>query len=169
MKAKILLTVAILGFGYVCSGQNSSWDKWNWLTGEWIGEGSGKPGQGSGTFSFAFDLDRNILVRKNHTEYPATGTRPQTMHNDLMIVYPDPGGNITKAIYFDNEGHTINYTITYSEKSVTFTSDKIPNMPVFRLIYTLIDNGTVNIQFQMSQDGIKFNPYLEGISKRREQ
>ena len=142
--------------------QVSQWAKWSWLIGEWKGEGSGKPGQGSGTFSLQPDLANKILVRKNHSEYPATKDKPATIHDDLMIVYTDFTGNPSKAIYFDNEGHTINYSIIYSDKSVVLTSDKIPNVPVFRLSYILLDKGSIDVKFEMSQDGQTFTIYTEG-------
>ena len=134
--------------------------------GNWEGEGSGQPGQGGGTFSFKPDLDQKILIRKSHSEYPATANKPQIIHDDLMVVYLDNSGNPWKAIYFDNEGHTINYSITYAEKSIALTSDKTPNTPVFRLTYSLLDDATVNTKFEMSRDGEKFMTYIEGKSKR---
>ena len=167
MKVKLLLTFALFGFLTACFGQqNSGWGKWNWLTGEWVGEGSGQPGQGGGTFSFKLDLDQKIMVRKSHSKYPATASKPKVIHDDLMIVYSDPTGSPSKAIYFDNEGHTINYSVTYSDQSIVFTSDKIQDVPVFRLSYNLLENGFVNTKFEMSQDGVKFNTYIEGKSKK---
>jgi hypothetical protein len=166
----ILLTLCLLGSvttGY--AQQTDKWSKWSWLTGEWVGEGSGQPGTGGGTFSFQFDLDRNILVRKSHSEYPPTGNKTGIIHNDLMIVYPDMSGTPSKAIYFDNEGHTINYTISYGDKSIILTSDKMPNVPIFRLTYSLLDKEVVNTKFEMSQDGEKFMVYIEGKSKRAKQ
>ncbi|MFY9151543.1 MAG: hypothetical protein WAO52_06005 [Prolixibacteraceae bacterium] len=134
--------------------------------GEWKGEGSGQPGQGVGTFSFQTDLDGKILVRKSHSEFQANGNRPAAIHDDLMIVSPDFTGNPTKAVYFDNEGHTINYTITYAENTVVLLSEKIPNVPVFRLSYFLLEDQTVNTKFELSQDGEKFMTYIEGKSKK---
>jgi hypothetical protein len=167
MKTKLILTIALFGFLTTCFGQqNTTWDKWNWLMGEWKGEGGGHPGQGGGTFSFKLDLDKKIIVRKSHSEYPATENNPKVIHDDLMIVYLDFTGSASKAIYFDNEGHTINYTITYSDKSIVLTSDKIHNVPVFRLTYSLLDNEIINTKFEMSQDGEKFMTYLEGKSKK---
>lgn len=167
MKAKVVLTIALLGFLMNCFGQqNATWDKWNWLAGEWVGAGDGQPGKGGGTFLFKPDLDYKILVRKSHSEYPATANKPAVVHDDLMVIYPDFNGNASKAIYFDNEGHTINYTIAYADKSIVLTSDKIPHVPVFRLIYTLLENGAINTKFEMSQDGEKFITYVEGISTK---
>lgn len=160
----------LIAFSFLISDsmaqQNFPWTSWAWLIGEWKGEGSGQPGQGGGTFSFQTDLDGKILVRKSHSEYPASGNRPATIHDDLMIVSLDYSGNPTKAIYFDNEGHTINYTISYAPNTIVLTSGKIPNSPVFRLTYSLLDNQMVNTKFEMSQDGGKFMTYLEGESKK---
>lgn len=167
MKSKMMLLVLFLGFVSACSGQQESeWQKWEWLIGNWKGEGSGQPGQGGGTFSFSFDLDKNIIVRKSHSEYPATEKNPKIIHDDLMVVYTDPAASSNKAVYFDNEGHTIFYTASFSDKSIILTSEKLPNAPVFRLTYSIIDKGTVNTRFEMSQDGEKFMTYIEGISKR---
>jgi hypothetical protein len=150
-----------------CFGQQSpAWNKFDWLMGEWTGEGAGKPGQGDGTFTFKLDLDKRILVRKSHSVYPKSENKPEIIHDDLMVVYPDFTGNPSKAIYFDNEGHTINYSVTYAENSIIFTSDKVANFPVFRLSYTLLENKMVNTKFEMSQDGVKFAVYVEGKSKK---
>ncbi len=143
---------------------NSAWSNWSWLIGEWKGDGSGQPGQGGGIFSFKPDLDGKILVRKSKTDFPASNNRPAFSHEDLMIVSLDYSGSATKAVYFDNEGHTINYSITYAEKAIVLVSEKIPNVPVFRLTYSLLDDQKVNIKFEMSQDGEKFMTYLEGKS-----
>jgi hypothetical protein len=169
MKTKLSLTIVLLGFFGICFGQqNSTWDKWNWLIGDWVGEGSGIPGQGGGVFSFKLDLDKKILVRKSHSEYPAAENKPQVIHDDLLIVYPDFTGTPSKAIYFDNEGHTITYSITYADRSIVLTSDKIPNVPVFRLTYILLDDETVDTEFAMAQDGKKFTAYIEGKSKKKQ-
>lgn len=146
--------------------QNPVWDNWSWLIGEWKGEGTGEPGQGGGTFSFEFKLDKKIIERRSHSEYLASENKPLVIHDDLMIIYADQTGNPSKAIYFDNEGHTINYSISYSNKSIVMTSDKIQNIPIFRLTYTLLDNGSINTKFEMSQDGKNFMTYIEGKSEK---
>lgn len=169
MKTTILaLAILLLTSTSMSSGQqDSTWQKWNWLVGDWIGEGSGAPGQGSGWFSLQPDLDRKVLIRKNHSEYPATKDKPRIIHDDLMIVYLDNAGQPSKAIYFDNESHTINYAITYLEKSIIFTSSKAQNIPVFRLSYTSLDNETIGVKFEMSRDGETFRTYTEGKCTRK--
>lgn len=171
MKLNLILAAFLIIVTGAVSGQgkSSNWEKLNYLTGNWKGEGSGKPGEGQGYFSFKPDLDNNILVRKSHSEYPAQKDKPLIVHDDLLIIYSDSSGNPGKAIYFDNEGHVINYSVTFpNDRDIVFTSDKTPSAPVFRLTYSIIDSNTVNTIFAMSQDGKNFRTYVEGKSKRSE-
>jgi hypothetical protein len=63
MRKILILFITLLSINSATYGQQSSnWDKWNWLIGTWIGEGSGNPGQGGGKFSFSLDLDKKILI-----------------------------------------------------------------------------------------------------------
>jgi len=167
LNKRSLILILLVGFYALCTGQSSvNWIKFDWLMGEWVGEGTGQPGQGVGTFTFNFDLDKRILVRKSHSQYPKAENKSEIIHDDLMVVYPDFSGDDSKAIYFDNEGHTIHYSVACSDKSIVFTSGKVPNVPVFRLTYTLLDNNMINTKFEMSRDGDKFITYVEGKSKK---
>lgn len=171
MKLNLILAAVLVIASTAVFGQekSSNWEKFNYLIGNWKGEGSGKPGEGQGYFSFETDLNNNILVRKSHSEYPASKDKPLIVHDDLMIVYLNNSGIPGKAIYFDNEGHVINYSVTFpNSKDIVFTSEKTPNAPVFRLTYSVIDTNTVNTTFSMSQDGENFRTYVEGKSKRSE-
>ena len=67
-------------------------------------------------------------------------------------------------IYFDNEGHTINYTVANTADSIILPSVPMKDMPVFRLTYTWLGQGLVNTKFEMSQDGKNFMTYVEGKS-----
>ena len=167
MRTFFLISTIIILFALSGNGQiKPSWVKWSFLIGEWIGEGSGQPGQGNGSFSFYPDLDRNILVRKNHTGFPAAGNIPATKHDDLLIIYPENEETPSKAIYFDNEGHVIHYSISYRDSSVFLTSEKKTGNPVFRLTYTPSGKDFVVTKFEMSRDGEVFMTYIEGKSKR---
>jgi hypothetical protein len=79
-----------------------NWDAWQFLLGEWIGEGGGTPGQGEGIMAFRFELQKQVLLRTNHMDFPTTPERPTFAHDDLTVIYPNPDGNL-RAIYFDNE------------------------------------------------------------------
>lgn len=170
MKSTLLTIIIYLAFLQSSSFCQSSptLENLNYLIGNWYGEGEGKPGEGSGYFSFSKDLNNNIIVRKSHSVYPAVKDKPEIIHDDLMIIYFDVVGNTTKAIYFDNEKHVINYSVSIpSEKEIVFTSDQITNMPIFRLTYSQILDDTVNVMFEISQDGKNFIRYVEGKSIRK--
>ena len=171
MKIKnfLILLLILPGLQQVFGQQTATkWDHWNNLVGNWEGEGNGQPGKGLASFSIQPDLNQHILLRKGHTEFPAANGQAAISHDDLMVIYPDYTGLVSKAIYFDNEGHTINYTIAYIDNSIVFTSETIPNMPGFRLSYELLDKETVNIKFAMSspQKPDEYKTYVEGISKK---
>ncbi len=169
MKYKIILLICLFGFTAHSFMQPAlpGLGKYAMLLGSWQGEGSGTPGQGGGTFSFAYDLDQKIIVRKSHSVYPATKDKPKIVHDDLLVVYPDTGNAPDQAIYFDNEGHVIRYTVSFTgQDTIVFTGEKMPNAPVFRLSYEKIDQRLVNVKFEYSMDGVAFKTYVEGRSKR---
>ncbi|TAL61125.1 MAG: hypothetical protein EPN88_15045 [Bacteroidetes bacterium] len=163
---RILSIILLLSVNLLVKGQQPAvtWEKWNNLIGEWVGEGNGKPGQGEGTFSFQTDLDGKILTRKNHTVFPETSNSKALVHDDLMIVYQGTPGGSQEAIYFDNEGNTIKYNVSFTDNSIILTSDIKANVPAFRLSYVTIDSKTVNITFEMASPKApeEFKTYLSG-------
>ena len=153
-----------------CYSQSASggWDKWQYLLGEWKGEGSGQPGTGSGMFTIKPKLEGNILERKGRTEIAATAAQPSSVHEDVTIIYKNREGNPVKAIYFDNEKHVINYDITYPDNKIVMTSEAIPGAPRFRLIYDKINEKQVTIRFEIAMPGSpdEFKMYLEGGNRK---
>jgi regulator of extracellular matrix RemA (YlzA/DUF370 family) len=171
LRLAILLIAALAGAPssrLAAAGQAPAWDRWAFVVGEWVGEGSGNPGQGTARFSFAFDLDRRILVRKSHNEFPASAGRPAAVHDDLLIVYPE--GSRTRAVYFDNEDHVIYYTLepSTSLKALTLVSDTTAGAPRFRLVYSAAGDGTLRIRFDIAPPDKPdaFAAYLEGTARR---
>jgi hypothetical protein len=172
-KAIAVTTALLFGFCQAPAQQapagNKLDSKWSALAGEWAGEGTGNPGSGSGTSSFQFDLQKQVLVRRSHSEYPASGGRPATVHDDLMVIYPETGDE-SRAIYFDNEGHVIDYTATWSAAgdTLTFLSKPTTGAPQFRLIYKKVDAQTLTVAFEMAPPGQAgaFKPYVSGQLKR---
>ena len=144
--------------------QTDRWENWKSLIGDWLGEGSGEPGDGSGSFSFTFDLEQNILVRKHNYVY--IKDKAYLVFNDMTIIYL-VNGTPSKAIFFDSEGYSRNYTISYSGKTITLISEKIPQMPTFRITYTLIDDANVIYRYEISRDGVNYITYVEETGKKK--
>jgi hypothetical protein len=145
------------------------WGPYHFLVGEWVGEGSGEPGQASGGFTFSYDLQKTILVRRNFADYPATKDRPAFAHNDLMIMYQE--GGKTRAVYFDNEQHVINYSVSLSSdsNSVTFLGDIMPSAPRFRLTNTKSGTDMLKITFEIAPPGKPeaFMKYIDASARRK--
>jgi hypothetical protein len=171
--AWLLLFACALLFRSAAAREEIEGDRWaacRFLVGEWTGEGSGQPGQAKGEFSFRPDLAGKVMVRKNRAEIPTAPGRPPTTHEDLMIIYPAAKGQPLRAIYFDNEGHIINYTVQGSEnpRILTFTSEPEPGAPHFRLSYSLRSEDRVGITFAVAPPAKpeEFKTYIEAIARR---
>jgi len=152
------------------AAETMPWDKWQPLIGTWKAEGKGNPGQGVGTFSFAYDLQKRVIVRSSHTDYPASEGRPAFAHDDLLIIYADEASHRFRGDYFDNEGHVIRYSAEFSPdgKSVTFLSDPAPSQPVFRLSYSMADPSVLGIKFEIAPPNApdQFKVYVEGSARK---
>lgn len=146
------------------------WQALQFLVGDWTAEGSGEPGRGSGGFSFHFELDGKILVRKNRSDYPATKDRPAFSHQDLMVIYQGAKTGEFRAIYFDNEGRAIQYAAKISaEGEVQFVSRAVPRSPRFRLTYRKTPDGALAGKFEISPPDKPeaFSDYLHWTSQRQ--
>jgi hypothetical protein len=170
VKRKALsLAVILLFSGVLAFSQNDkpNWDAWKIVFGDWTGTGNGNSGEGSGGFSFKPDLQGSVLVRKSHSEYPASQGRPATVHDDLMVVYAEQGR--TRVIYFDNEGHVIQYTPSFSPdgRTLTLVSDPTANTPTFRLTYVSTESDVLKINFEIAPPGTStFKSYVAGVVHR---
>jgi len=146
------------------------WSAFNFLIGNWTGVGSGQPGEAiNGSTTFAFDLDKKIIVRKNRAEYAAQpGKQSGTVHEDLMIIYRESGNANCQAMSFDNEGHTIKYQVTFpaGQSIIQFESGPGEKAPRFRLLYSLKADGTLINEFLIAPPMGEFKSYTKGVLKK---
>jgi hypothetical protein len=174
MRILFLIAVTTLVLADItssCQETTSSWATFEYLLGDWVGEGGGQPGQGAGEFSFHPDLQNRILVRKNYAAYPPTKDRPGFRHDDLMVVYRVSNNAPPRAIYFDSEGHVIHYSITASPdmKTIQFVSEALPSSPRYRLTYARTGSDSLTLKFEIAPPGKpdSFSTYIEAKAKRK--
>lgn len=143
----------------------ADWKAWQPLVGTWIADG--KPGAPTGGFTLRESLQGRILVRENYAEYPKSNERPAARHDDLMVLYKD--GAITRADYWDNEGHVIHYTVLAAD-NITFLGDEKSGEPRYRLIYRLTSPTTMSIEFAIAPPNApgKFKPYITATLHKRQ-
>jgi hypothetical protein len=153
------------------TGNDETWKALDSLVGTWAGEGTGEPGQGSGAFSFSWDLQQKVLVRKSHADYPTTKDHPAFSHQDLILVYQEPDTRQPKAVYFDNEGHVINYVVTVSPdaNSIVFLSELKPSTPRYRLTYIMTSKDRVEMAFEIApaDKPDSFKTYIKAGARRQ--
>ena len=165
MKIKYLILVALLMLFFSVNAQEADkWEKWKPLIGNWSGEGSGISGEGTGSFSFTFDLNQNVLIRKSSYHYIME--KMNIIFEDLMIIYL-VDGIPAKAIFFNDDGFSRIYSISYSDKTITLITEKLPQIPVFKLTYTFIDDSNITLKFEISRDGVNFMTYSEETGKKK--
>ncbi len=142
------------------------WDKFQFLIGSWSSPVSGQPGEGvSGSTTFSYDLDQNIIIRKSRAEFaPAPGEKKGLVHEDLLVIYPLPDEAQFRAIYFDNEGHTINYKVSSPARqpAVIFESEGDEHSPRARLVYEASEGGALTIEFFVAPPGGELVSHVKG-------
>jgi hypothetical protein len=143
---------------------SSPWTRLDFLMGKWIGVAGEKDtplGAGQGAYSFAFDLNNKVVIRRNQAVYDA-GAK----HDDLMVIYLDAPNDTPRAIYFDSEGHTIRYRLAFPKaEMVVFESDGTEPGPRYRLTYW-VENGGLNGKFEVAAPGNDYKPYMNWRSKK---
>jgi hypothetical protein len=161
--------VFLFSEGVLAQDFGKAWAPVQFLAGTWKGNGSGEPGSGEGGFTFNFDLNSRVMVRKSWATYPPKpGEKEGLRHEDLTITYLNPADSHLHAIYFDNEGHVIRYLVAPGAKpnSVEFESEAIQPGPRYRLAYDLNEKGELTITFSIALPGQPFKAYTKGTAIR---
>jgi hypothetical protein len=109
-----------------------------------------------GEFAFHFNVDGKVIERQNRADYPATKDCPAFPHEDLTVIYSEPGGADTRrAIFFDNEADVIAYTAGFSleRKTSTFLGGVVVSAPRYGLTYTKERTDPPSIKFEIAPPG----------------
>lgn len=169
-QSLLLFLVLCLYAGVQAQTTDSTWAKWQFLIGNWEGVGTGKPGEGKGGFSLQPELDGKVLIRRNHADYPAQNGRPSYTHNDIMMISPLDKKDSFEAVYYDNEGHVINYIVSFTaDGTILFISEAAEKSPRFKLTYKSMGTDKVSIKFEIAPPGKpdSFSPYIDATAIRK--
>jgi hypothetical protein len=133
------------------------------LLGQW--EGIGDQAGATGGFTFAPSVQDRVILRTNYSNTPATGGKPASRHDDLMVIYLDAG--VVRADYFDSENHVIRYVAEARAGEVTFLSEIRPSEPRYRLTYTRVSETLIG-KFEVAPPGKpeSFSPYLSWTARK---
>ncbi len=139
------------------------------LVGNWEAESTPAAPAVTAHTEFSLDLQRHVLIRRNHADYPPANGKPAYIHDDLLVTYREVKPVAVKATYFDSDGYYARYTVTTSAPGqATFVSDVIAGFPRYRLSYSLLPDGRLSTTIEVAPAGKTkaFAPYLQWTSKR---
>ncbi len=141
----------------------------HFLEGTWEANTGGAQGvTTSGVYSFARELDGHVMAR--HATNDPGCKAPAAFdckHGDLLYVYLDAPGQPLRAIYFDNEGHTLHYTVSTPTPSLAMFVSEPGYGPQLRLMYEL-KSGVMYGKFQVLTPGqTEWKSYLEWSGAKR--
>ena len=141
-----------------------SFDELHFLEGNWEAKtpASASGPAVTGTYSFKKEMGGHVLARHSSADECKGPAGFDCDHHDLLYLYQDAPGQPLKAIYFDNEGHTIHYDVfAPSQSKVILLSSPANPGPRFRLTYDLQHNN-MSGKFQMQMPGqTEWTSYLE--------
>jgi hypothetical protein len=173
MKRSVWALGLLVGLGALSlsaqpAASTPDWSAWKFVMGDWIADGSGAAGEGTGGFTLAPALGGQVLIRHSHAEYPATKERPAVNHVDLLVIYQEAGS--TKGSYWDNEGHFIAYEASAGpDGSIALVSPVSQGAPRFRFVYEPLPDGRVGMRFEIAPPGKPdaFQTYTKGTAHRK--
>ena len=120
-----------------------------------------------GTYTFSRGLDGHVLERTSTAAACKGPADFNCKHHDQLTIFPDANAQAIHhssllALFLDNEGHVIYYTLTAPDpQTVMFNSQSPASAPKFRLIYHR-KGDVMSGKFQMAAPGSDdFHSYLE--------
>jgi hypothetical protein len=167
--AKLFASTLLSISGLAAQTPADSWKSLRFLMGTWEAKTLGGDVRSSGSYSFEPELRGHVLVRRSATS-DCKGPRDYDCeHGDILYIYPEGAGTSHRAIYFDNEGHVIQYTIsTPAPGTAVFSSDDRQPGPQFRLVYEL-KGSVMSGKFQVKAPGqAEFRSYLEWAGEKKQ-
>jgi len=166
----VVLSAAVMA----CSAlaQEDAWKALRVFEGNWQGSTSGKPGEGSTTREYRFELNGHFLYQRDRSVYqPQVAGRQAVVHEDFGMLSYDR--DLKKVVWrqFHSEGLVNEYTLDAASadgKSFEFVTTRIENLPGFRAkkLYRVVTDGEIEETFLLAPPGKDFEVYTVAHLKR---
>jgi len=150
---------------FAAAAQSDPWAPVRVFEGKWQGPTSGKPGVGSTSREYRFELNGKFLSQRDTSRYqPADPAAKQVVHEDFGFFSYD--ANLKKIVWrqFHSEGLVNEYTLESvgdGGKSIEFVTTKIENLPGFRAkkVYRIVSADEIDETFLLAAPGKDFQTY----------
>ena len=152
--------------------QSDPWAQMRAFEGKWEGPTSGKPGKGTTTREYQFELNGHFLSQRDKSVYQpeAPATKP-LVHEDFGMFSYD--ANQKKILWrqYHSEGMVNEYTlesVSADGKSLEFVTTQILNLPGFRAKkqYHILSHDEIDETFLLAPPGKDFEVYTVAHLKR---
>jgi len=152
--------------------QSDPWAPLRVFEGKWEGPTSGKPGNGTTSREYRFELNGKFLFQRDKSVYqPAGPAAKPLVHEDFGIFSYDT--NLKKIVWrqFHSEGMVNEYAldlVSADGKSLEFVTTRIENLPGFRAKkqYRILSGTEIEETFLLAQPGKDFEIYTVAHLRR---
>jgi hypothetical protein len=152
--------------------QEDPWTVLRVFEGKWEGPTTGKPGKGTTTREYRFELNSHFLSQRDKSVYqPADPAAKPLVHEDFGMFSYD--SSLKKIVWrqFHSEGFVNEYvldSVSADGKSLTFLTTRIENLPGMRAkkLYRIVSADEIEETFWLAQPGKDFEVYTVAHLKR---
>ncbi len=171
MKTRWFLTIALI-IAVSAIAQTDPWAALRVFVGKWEGPTTGKPGKGSTSREYRFELNERFLTQRDKSIYrPDDQAAKPLIHEDFGVFSYD--ASLKKVVWrqFHSEGFVNEYVLETASpdgKSVEFVTRGIENLPGFRAkkAYRILSHNEIEETFSLAPPGKDFEVYTTAHLKR---
>jgi hypothetical protein len=154
-------------------GQSDHWAPLRVFEGKWEGPSAGKPGKGTTSREYKFELNGQFFSQSDKSVYqPDDPAAKPLVHEDFGVFSYDT--NLKKLVWrqFHSEGLVNEYTmepVSADGKSLQFVTTRIENLPPgFRAkkAYRIVSADEIEETFFLASPGKEFEVYTVSHLKR---
>ena len=124
-----VLPILALGLSAQTAPSYNPFQSLSFLEGTWDAKTNGSSGvDANGKYTFTMELRNHVMARHMVSKDSCKGPENYDCnHNDLLYFYPDGPEHSLEAIYFDNEGHVIKYSVSTPTPTTEFSFRTVLN------------------------------------------
>lgn len=171
MRCLRLLPFVIL-VAFRAFAQEDPWAALHVFEGKWEGPTSGKPGKGTTTREYHFELNGHFLSQHDKSVYQSADAAAKPLvHEDFGMFSYDT--SLKKIVWrqFHSEGFVNEYmldSVSADGKSLTFVTTRIENLPRTRAkkLYRILSADEIEETFWVAPPGKDFEVYTVAQLKR---
>lgn len=157
----------------ICAGaQVDAWTALRAFEGKWEGSSTGKPGTGTTTREYYYELNNHFLAQRDKSVYqPADPKANPLVHEDFGMFSYDASRKKVLWEQFHSEGFVNQYeleSVSPDAKEFTFVTTNIENFPGARAkkLYRFASPDEIEETFWLAPSGKDFAVYTVAHIKR---